>query len=242
MYDYNYQYRKWNDGSDSNYSNTAKLYKTYLETELKKYPKNSKVLDYGCGIGLLVNYLNQYFDNVEGVDASETQVNKALEKNLNIKHIPIESYKEWIKVNHNKFDIIFLQDVLEHVDKVYQLDFLKELVKTLSNNGIIYIKVPNANNLVGLRWRYIDWEHTSSFTEHSLDFICHNAKLETIEYLKDETGLEPRYKYLIRPSLLGYYFKIIIRKLWKIYLKQEGELIMDKNLLNKNILVKCRKL
>ena len=59
---------------------------TYLEkiSRISKYKIRGKVLDYGCGSGLFLEYLQKIGWTCYGVDVSETASNIAKEKNLSI--------------------------------------------------------------------------------------------------------------------------------------------------------------
>ena len=85
----------------------------------------------------------------------------------------------------------------------------------------MFLKVPNANSLLASRWRYIDWTHTSSFTEASLDFVCLNAGFTNITYLPDDSSGRPRRPWLPQPGLARYHLRGLFRSLWKLYLISE---------------------
>lgn len=239
--DYNYHYSKWHDGSDRDYDQAVAYYKYFMRDIISEIPKEAKVLDYGCGTGTLVNYLKQRFDDVVGIDASTSQIQVGQKKGLPLLRVGIDDFNDWCKTHQNTFDVIFLIDVLEHIPVSEQVNFLKSLSSVLKEDAVIFIKVPNANSPIAARWLYIDWTHTTSFTEHSLDFVCHNSNLAIETFLPDETGIEPKAKFLIRPQLRYYYLKKIVRYLWLIYLKSEGQNISGNNLLNKNLFIKCTK-
>lgn len=188
---------------------------------MKKYPENSRVLDYGCGDGALTIYLGKFFNQVIGVDSSLEQVESAIRNGANAKHLSNDDFSEWVDLNCEKFDIIFLFDVLEHVRVDYQIIFMKKLVNLLKKGGVIFIKVPNANSLLSNRWRYNDWTHFNSFTESSLDFVCLNCGLDQPEYFPDESSINPKFWWIPRYSILRFYLKSLFRGLWWLYIRSE---------------------
>lgn len=101
---------------------------------IKKYSnENPKVLDYGCGTGDFLDYLNQKKYKVEGFEPTQKANEIASRKNLKM-HSDINSII-------GKFDVITLFHVLEHVEDI---DFLiKSLKQKLNENGILIIAVPN---------------------------------------------------------------------------------------------------
>jgi hypothetical protein len=58
------------------------------------------------------------------------------------------------------------------------------------------LTVPNANASLGMRWRYNDWTHTASFTEHSLDFVLFNAGFRKINVSPAEFVRRPKWYFL----------------------------------------------
>jgi len=89
-----------------------------------KINQASSVLDYGCGPGLLVEFLKQSgFQDVAGFDA----------------HVPKFSNKAALD---RTYDLVITQDVIEHVDN--PREWLESLVQLLNPEGIICIGTPNA--------------------------------------------------------------------------------------------------
>ena len=89
--------------------------------------------------------------------------------------------------------MITLLDVLEHVLIARQVDMMRAIHYALAPGGRVVVQVPNANSPLAVRWRYIDFTHFSSFTEHSLRFVLRNARFDDITI----QGYEP----VRRPSL-----------------------------------------
>jgi len=104
--------------------------------------KKLKILDIGCGGGLLSEPMSRLGAKVTGIDASQQNINVAkthsLEKKLKIKYIC--SSPEKLKVK-DKFDIILNMEIVEHVDDVNF--FIKNCSKFLKRNGIMYIATLN---------------------------------------------------------------------------------------------------
>ena len=239
--DYSIHYRRWHSGTIEELSQVSRTYDRWIGEEVRKYPQQAKVLDYGCGFGALVYFLKMHFDDVLGVDASKAQVDMARSNGLPVDLVPLDEFSLWCNDYADKFDVIFLFDVLEHIPVLEQIRFMRMLTGTLKPNGVIYIKVPNANSLLASRWRYIDWTHCSSFTECSLDFVCLNSGLIEIEYIKDESSLKPRYWWVPRWGLKGFYIKSIFRAIWRHYLKSELGSQADTIRVGYNLFARARK-
>lgn len=220
-FDYSIHYKRYHQGTLQELEHNSVMYERWIGPLMRQHAQSEVVLDYGCGFGSLTYFLQKYFISVKGIDASLQQIEVAKNNNLPVEFLSIADFTNWCNKNTNTFDIIFLFDVLEHIPANQQITFTRQLIKTLKQNGTIYIKVPNANSLLANRWRYIDWTHHSSFTESSLDFVCLNAGLANIEYFNDDSSVIPRLPWLPRWSLRGFYLRQLIRFLWKLYLRAE---------------------
>jgi len=100
----------------------------------------SKVLDIGCGDGFWLELLrNLGFNNLCGIDLSKPMVGRALLKNLDVE------CKDIYEIDYyNKFDIIIMMDVLEHLPNVSKA--LMIVNNALKTNGILYITTPTCDS------------------------------------------------------------------------------------------------
>jgi len=90
----------------------------------------SGACDIGCGIGTLLNVLEDTGIPLMGVDTSDESLAIAAEK-VRAPHVKIK--KGGINDLGEKFDLIFLTDVLEHVED--DGSFLREIRDTALNEG-----------------------------------------------------------------------------------------------------------
>jgi 2-polyprenyl-6-hydroxyphenyl methylase / 3-demethylubiquinone-9 3-methyltransferase len=104
--------------------------------------KKIKILDVGCGGGLLSEPMCRMGAKVTGIDASIKNIHVAklhAEKN----HLKIKYYctsPERFKINE-KFDVILNMEIVEHVQDVNF--FLKSCSKLLKKNGIMFVATLN---------------------------------------------------------------------------------------------------
>ncbi len=132
--------------------------------------KNIKLLDIGCGGGLLSEPMCRLGANVVGIDASKKniEVAKFHAKKNNLKIDYKVASPEMLK-NKTRFDIILNMEIVEHVNDIDF--FIKESSKLLKKNGIMFIATLNKTlksyvfAIVGaeyiLKWLPIgthDWE------------------------------------------------------------------------------------
>ena len=101
-----------------------------------------KILDIGCGGGLISEPMARLGAKVTGIDASEKNINVAKlhskQSNLNINYIKIapENLNEI-----EKFDVILNLEIVEHVDNVNL--YIKSCYKLLKKNGLMFTATLN---------------------------------------------------------------------------------------------------
>ena len=130
-----------------------------VNLDLKKHPKNrweaalkfmkinenDKILDVGCGEGVILNYLVGKSKFIYGIDISSHLIDilkKRIEKGVNLQQMNIENKTPF---KDDYFDMIILTDVIEHIADLYIS--IKELKRILKKNGLIFIDTPNIAKL-----------------------------------------------------------------------------------------------
>jgi ubiquinone/menaquinone biosynthesis C-methylase UbiE len=96
---------------------------------------DKKVLDIGCGIGTYVRAFHRFSNEIYGIDVDVDRVKSA--EGLNVlaaaaEHLPFED---------GTFDIVFLNEVIEHVND--DTEALREAYRILKSGGVIIIYAPN---------------------------------------------------------------------------------------------------
>ena len=107
----------------------------YLKDKNFKPLKGKKVLDIGCGGGILCESLARLGASVTGIDTSSNAIKVAKEhskkNHLNIKYFKSEISKFQL---NEKYDIVTSMEVIEHINNIEL--FLKEAHNLLNNKGI----------------------------------------------------------------------------------------------------------
>ena len=151
-----------------------------------------KILDIGCGGGLLSEPMSRMGANVTGIDASDK----------NIKIAKLHSKKNKLKINYlcsspeklkisKKFDVILNMEIVEHVEDINF--FLKACSKLLKKNGLMFVATINKTlksyffAIVGaeyiLRWLPIgthEWEKFVKPEDLKKILIKHNLTLNKL--------------------------------------------------------------
>ena len=101
-----------------------------------------RLLDIGCGGGLLSEPMSRLGAEVTGIDASEKniQVAKLHAKKNNLKINYLTASPENLKIDR-KFDVILNMEIIEHVEDVDI--FLKSCSSLLKKEGIMFVATIN---------------------------------------------------------------------------------------------------
>ena len=158
--------------------------------------KNLRILDIGCGGGLISEPMCRLGAKVTGSDASEKNIKiaKTHSNENNLEIIYLNKSPEDMK-NFNSFDIILNLEVVEHVDNIDL--YLESCSKLLKSNGLMFTATINRTlisyikAIVGaeyiLRWLPIgthDWN--KFFKPEEIEQKISNLNFQT----KDVSGLE----------------------------------------------------
>ncbi|TXE13829.1 class I SAM-dependent methyltransferase [Seonamhaeicola algicola] len=175
------------------YENKNKGYYENSRTEMQKLlPPNIKtVLDIGCGNGTFANSIkNSKKIEVWGVELMSNEANIASEKLDKVINKKVEDAID--KLPDNYFDVIYFNDVLEHVS--YPDTILKEIKIKLKQNGVVISSIPNVryhsamyNFLFKKDWKYaksgvMDYTHLRFFTSKSIKRMYMNAGYSIVHH------------------------------------------------------------
>ena len=116
--------------------------KEFKNKKIDQSLNNIKILDIGCGGGLLCEPLSRLGAKVVGIDASEKNI-KIAKTHARQNNLKIDYYCASPEdFNHKgKFDVILNMEIVEHVQDINF--FLKESSKFLKKNGIMFIATLN---------------------------------------------------------------------------------------------------
>mgnify|MGYP006272538785 FL=1 len=192
--DYTRYYLKWHKNTPEHRDFVASHYKSLLLTHLPA-DKSGHIIDVGCGTGLALSFLQGVgYKFIEGVDSDVGQVKLAKEAGLPVVH-SLDTVGH-LRERRGLAKCVLCLDVLEHIPKAGQIRFLQAIFEALQPGGRLILTVPNANSSIAMRWRYNDWTHETSFTEHSLDFVLFHAGFQKITVSPAEFVRRPPWYFL----------------------------------------------
>ncbi|WP_299318270.1 class I SAM-dependent methyltransferase [uncultured Maribacter sp.] len=173
--------------SDSGNGLLEKIYQTVKKYTLHKKVKlineytiqEKKLLDIGCGTGeFLISAKNENWETV-GVELNDSARKKAIDKKLEI-------FKSLDHLNDQKFDVITLWHVLEHLPNLDKQ--INKIASLLNKNGTLIIAVPNYKSYDAQYYKeywaaYDTPRHLWHFSQNAIKSIFKNKKIEIVKTL-----------------------------------------------------------
>ena len=152
------------------------------------------LLDIGSGTGVFNFELNKFGVIPFNIDPDQTVIDhiKRNTKTRNAFCGYLNDYK-----SNLKFDLITLNKVLEHFDN--PLNSLKQVIKLLKNNGIIYLELPNATPTLTIKnfqdRAEFNIEHVTIYTAKSLSKLINETggEILDIQQISDPSGKNTIY-------------------------------------------------
>lgn len=201
---YQKKYYQESRGSyESNYSEEEIIYfnnkieqKHFLLNKHLGHKTNERkvLLDIGCGEGWTLKYFRKIKWNVKGIDFSDygcRQNNPDCLENMIIGDI-YETINK-MKDKNEKYDVIWLNNVLEHVVDPHAL--LEDCNRLIKEKGICIIEVPNDfsvlqqyllhNNYIDDQFWVVGPDHLHYFNKEGLVAICDAAGWKMVEMISD---------------------------------------------------------
>ena len=145
-----------------------------LHTAMKYIENNApyeKVLDFGCGSGVMLSFLSQHSQHVTAMDIDLVPLERVK------KYIPLKENVLVLDANHapvsqltpKSFDLINALDVLEHVDDLPRT--LSELLNLLKPGGQLVVSGPTENILYQIGRKLAGPEYSGDYHERGIGEI-----------------------------------------------------------------------
>lgn len=122
----------------------------HLLERIAEHVPEGRLLDVGCGHGLLLDEARRLGFDVVGLELSRDAARHAREDlGLDVRELPLEEFDTW-----EGFDVVVLADVLEHLDDPVKA--VERCARLLQPNGALCVVTPDPSSLTarlaGKRW------------------------------------------------------------------------------------------
>jgi len=150
----------------------------FILTNYIKITNDFKILDIGCGTGLMIKKIKNKFKNSQilGIDSSSEAVRFCKKRGLDI----ILASADKTNQTSSSFDLIMALDLIEHVKQ--DTNALKEFNRILKNNGYILITVPAFEFLFDIHDKLADHKRRYTTKKLKLKLKSTGFKIIKISY------------------------------------------------------------
>ena len=198
--------------------------------------KNKRILDIGTGSGYLLRVLeHEGYDRLSGIDIDPNQLSEA-RKHLSSSNLFLTDAARFLAKTRLCWDIIFMLDFVEHVNKQDVVPILVLAKQRLSATGKLVIQTPNADSpFFASRMRYIDFTHTIIFNCDSIKSVLREAgfKKITVRAQRNSRSSLKQLIILLAKTTIEY----LIRFYYALYFGKQS----FKTILTPNIIVIAQK-
>ena len=172
--------------------------------------KNIKILDIGCGLGQFLYWLKtKGYNNYLGADVSQEMLDFC-KANVTNKVLKINSMAEFLADKKEAYDLIVLNDVIEHLPKTEIINDLEIIKTALKQSGRLIVKTNNLAAITGARLRYEDFTHEVGLTEHSLKQVLMLAGYKQVEIYPFDMPRTSLFRWI---RFLG---QAVLHQLWRL--------------------------
>lgn len=187
-----YQFENYISHSDTQKGLIYKLYhlsRTWMLSRKRRAitkfvnPEEKSLLDIGSGTGYFLNHMKNHHWQVQGIEKDEG-ARVFSKKNFNL---DVHTPEALFKFNKNKFTVITLWHVLEHV---HTLDaYLNQIHEILMDDGLLILALPNYASYDAVHYKkfwaaYDVPRHLWHFSPVSLKQLCQRYQFKILKKIR----------------------------------------------------------
>ncbi|MDV2502437.1 MAG: class I SAM-dependent methyltransferase [bacterium] len=176
-----------------------------IVAEVGRMKPTGRVLDIGCGTGVLLSLFDQNRYSLQGVEINELCIKTARDlRGLNVDRTSLSSLRDGGK----QYDVLLLVEVLEHLAD--PATFLADVASLASEKALLVISTPNIDNLT-FHWlgakcpHFCAPIHLNFFSLATLRKILESVGFSVVEY--SYFG----FRFSIAFAILSQFFDIDFR-------------------------------
>ena len=190
---------------------------------LKYIKENQKILDIGCGTGLLDKEIKKKNNIVYGIDISKERLKIAKKRLDRVFRQDVNQ----INIPSHKFDVLIFADILEHLENPLLL--LRTSKKYLKKDGYIIVSIPNVvvwNIRLKFLFGSFTYKESGTLDKSHLRFFTKKTALELVNnagYKIKKVDTTPNMSRVLVNSIKGVFkienTQIVKSKYYKFYAK-----------------------
>ena len=179
-----------------------------------KIKKTDNVLEIGAYYGAFGSQILNKINNYNGLELSSYATKYAIESfNLNVSN---QNIFDFLNLNEKKFDVIFMFDVIEHLDD--PISVINICSKNLNQNGRLIITTMNMDSFFAkITGKYYPWiipMHKFYFTNYSMKKYLEKNNFQLDKTVNDVRVVSLDYLFLKlshKISIFKYLHRFIIK-------------------------------
>jgi 2-polyprenyl-3-methyl-5-hydroxy-6-metoxy-1,4-benzoquinol methylase len=179
-------------------------------------PRPCRVLDYGCGIGMLAHYLKRAGAEIQidGFDPSSASLAR-VEPDLLAQGV----FTSDLRFLGGGYDVITIANVLHHVKPAERMELISEVVSRLAPGGMLVVFEHNPANPL-TRWAVaqcaFDGDAILLWPRETRRYVAHSkldARCDYIVFFPRWLGVLRRFEPLLRWCPLGAQYAMVGRRI-----------------------------
>lgn len=156
--------------------------------QFSKYRQTNRLLDVGCGAGLLLQAARDHGWQAQGIDVSESSVRHVQSLGLEAFHGELKD----AQFQQGQFDVITAAEIVEHLFD--PLAVVTEVHRLLRPGGLFWLTTPHVRSITsrvkGLSWRCVcPPEHLQLFSITGLRALLQRGGFREVRF--QTTGVDP---------------------------------------------------
>tara|TARA_B110000467_G_scaffold44508_1_gene40789 strand:+ start:2131 stop:2859 length:729 start_codon:yes stop_codon:yes gene_type:complete len=203
-----------------------------LINDFKSIRKKARLLDFGCGNGAFVSFLNELVSEAHGFDLSDLSIENARIKYPTINYFCGDARNS--NLSSNSYEIIISHEIIEHV--IPPNLYINECHRLLSKDGYLVITTPNKY--------YFDRRKGGNYSNQPIENLLTIPKL--VKLLNDKFSIEKIETLIMGKSDYGIYRvlhnNLILRLLSKLGLMKVYKTLLFKMKLGLNTIIIAKKI
>lgn len=186
-----------------------------VEAEFARLPQNALVLDFGCGPGRVLTWLQSVHEdwNFVGTDMDIEAIDWATENLSHIASFDCNEIRPPLKYDDAYFDLVFCISVFTHLPEDMQTEWLLELRRVVKSGSVVALSV-HGEQLLPQHMRMPErgfYYSVGAGTDGLPNY--YQTSFQTSEYIQNEWSKILKVEKIMKDQIAGQQDLIICRRI-----------------------------